>query len=97
MNIVFLDRDTVSPQTRLRAPSFKHTLNCHGRTAPVEVAARIAYADIVLVNKVRLDAAAIAAAPRHHRHQHPRLRGEHGAGAHLRIDLRAAPEHLRLP
>ena len=64
MNIVFLDRDTLSPQTRLRAPSFEHTLTCHGRTAPFEVAARIADADIVLVNKVKLDAAAIAAAPR---------------------------------
>ncbi len=64
MNIVFLDRDTLSPQTRLRAPGFAHALVCHDRTAPSEVAARIADADIVVVNKVRLDAAAIAAAPR---------------------------------
>lgn len=64
MNLVFLDCDTLSPQTRLRTPSFEHTLTCHGRTSPAEVAARIANADIVLVNKVRLDAAALAGAPR---------------------------------
>lgn len=64
MKIVFLDRDTLSPQTRLRTPAFPHELVCHGRTAAAEVATRIADADIVLVNKVRLDAAALAAAPR---------------------------------
>ncbi len=64
MNVVFLDRDTLSPQTRLRTPGFRHEMVCHGRTAPSEVAARIADADIVLVNKVRLDASALAAAPR---------------------------------
>lgn len=64
MKIVFLDRDTLSPQTRLRPPAFPHELVCHARTAPAEVAARIADADIVLVNKVRLDAAAIAQASR---------------------------------
>ena len=64
MKIVFLDRDTLSPQTRLRTPAFPHELVCHGRTAATEVAPRIADADIVLVNKVRLDAAALAAAPR---------------------------------
>jgi len=64
VRIVFLDRDTLSPQTRLRAPGFDHELVCHGRTSAAEVANRIADADIVLVNKVRLDAHAIAAAPR---------------------------------
>jgi glycerate dehydrogenase len=64
MKIVFLDRDTLSPQTHLRAPAFAHALVCLGRTTAAEVAARIADADIVLVNKVRLDAAALAAAPR---------------------------------
>lgn len=64
MKIVFLDRDTLSPQTRLREPRFPHEFACHGRTSPDEVRARIADADIVLVNKVRLDAGSIAAAPR---------------------------------
>ena len=64
MNIVFLDRDTLSPQTRLRPPGFAHSLVCHGGTAPHQMAERIADADIVLVNKVRLDAPAIASARR---------------------------------
>lgn len=64
MKIVFLDRDTISPQTTLRAPAFAHTLEVFGRTAPAQVAARIADADIVIVNKVRLDAGMLAAAPK---------------------------------
>jgi glycerate dehydrogenase len=64
MNIVFLDRDTLGPHTRLRAPGFPHRLVSHGHTAAHEVAERIADADIVIVNKVRLDAAVIAQAPR---------------------------------
>jgi len=64
MNIVFLDRDTLGPHTRLRAPGFPHRLASHGHTAAHEVAERIADADIVIVNKVRLDAAVIAQAPR---------------------------------
>jgi glycerate dehydrogenase len=64
MKIVFLDRDTLSPQTRLREPAFEHEMVCHGRTSAAEAAKRIADADIVLVNKVRLDARALAAAPR---------------------------------
>lgn len=64
MNVVFLDRDTISPQTVLRAPSFPHTLTSHARTRPEDVVERIADADIVIVNKVRLGSEAIAAAPR---------------------------------
>lgn len=54
MNIVFLDRDTISPHTVLRRPGFSHQLTVHGKTAPDEVVPRIAEADIVVVNKVRL-------------------------------------------
>jgi glycerate dehydrogenase len=64
MNIVFLDRDTLGPHTRLRAPGFPHRLVSYGHTAAHEVTERIAEADIVIVNKVRLDAAVIAQAPR---------------------------------
>ena len=64
LKIVFLDRATLSPQTRLREPAFAHTLELFDRTAPEEVAARIAGADIVIVNKVRLTAELLAAAPR---------------------------------
>jgi Lactate dehydrogenase and related dehydrogenases len=62
--IVFLDRDTISPQTRLRPPGFAHEMEVYGSTAPHQAAERIAEADIVIVNKVRLDAATIAAARR---------------------------------
>jgi len=62
--IVFLDRETLSPETVLREPSFPHVLVTHLNTAPHEVADRIADADIVITNKVRLDASALAAARR---------------------------------
>ena len=64
MKVVFLDRDTLSPGTRLRTLAFDHQLVCHGSTSAAQVADRVADADIVLVNKVRLDASAAAAAPR---------------------------------
>ena len=64
MNIVFLDRATISPQTVLRKPDFAHHLQIHDRTSQDQLADRLAEADIVIVNKVRLDARSIAAAPR---------------------------------
>ncbi|NML76493.1 D-2-hydroxyacid dehydrogenase [Rhizobium sp. S-51] len=54
LKIVFLDRDTLSPETVLRAPAFPHELIVHDRTAPDEVAERIADADIVISNKAPL-------------------------------------------
>ena len=62
LRVVFLDADTLRPDTRLAPFSFAHELTIHPRTAPAEVAARIADADIVLTNKVRLGAAELAAA-----------------------------------
>lgn len=59
MKIVFLDRDTLSPQTRLRAPRFAHELENFGRTEPADVATRIANAEVVIVNKVRIDERAL--------------------------------------
>ena len=47
MKISFLDRATLCPSTVLRAPAFAHELTVHERTAPAEVAERIADADIV--------------------------------------------------
>jgi glycerate dehydrogenase len=64
LHIVFLDRGTLSPQTTLRPFGFPHTLVTHERTLPEQVAERIADADIVVLNKVRLAAAHLAAAPR---------------------------------
>lgn len=64
MKIVFLDRDTISPDTTLRAPSFAHEWVQYRRTSADEAAARIADADIVIVNKVKLSAEVLAQAPR---------------------------------
>ena len=64
MKISFLDRATLYAQTVLRAPAFAHDLAVYERTAPAEVAMRIADANIIIVNKVHLDRAAINAAPR---------------------------------
>ena len=64
VRIVFLDRETLSPETRLREPAFPHTWMTYARTAPEEVVERIRDAEIVIINKVRLNAAAIAAAER---------------------------------
>lgn len=55
-----LDRETLPPQTVLRAPGFEHVFEAHERTAPDQVAVRIADADIVITNKVQLTAEAIA-------------------------------------
>ena len=64
MNIVFLDRDTISPDTTLRAPAFAHTWTQHDRTTAEQAAARIADADIVIVNKVTLSAETLTQAPK---------------------------------
>ncbi|KOR21163.1 glycerate dehydrogenase, partial [Burkholderia cenocepacia] len=58
--IVFLDRATLSSQTGLKPFPFPHVVQTFDRTAAHEVAARIRDADIVVTNKVRLDAAALA-------------------------------------
>ncbi|WP_305807021.1 D-2-hydroxyacid dehydrogenase, partial [Stenotrophomonas sp. YIM B06876] len=60
----FLDRETLSPQTRLRRPDFDHTWQAHDRTSAEQVAERIAHADIVIVNKAKLPAAILTQAPR---------------------------------
>ncbi|WP_448118780.1 D-2-hydroxyacid dehydrogenase [Pseudomonas serbica] len=54
MRIVVLDRDTLSPQTVLRSPSFPHEIQSYGRTTYAEIAGRIAEAEIVVLNKVKL-------------------------------------------
>jgi glycerate dehydrogenase len=64
LKIVFLDSGTFSPQTVVRRPGFAHEMVAYERTAPAEVEARIAGADIVISNKVRLTAETIANASR---------------------------------
>lgn len=63
MNIVFLDGDTLPADTRLRQPAFDHQWVQHGKTQPEEVAERVVDADVLVVNKVRLDTQALSAAP----------------------------------
>ena len=62
MKIVFLDRATISPETVVRAPGFTHEWVTFDRTTTEDAAARIADADIVVVNKVRLSAQTLAVA-----------------------------------
>jgi glycerate dehydrogenase len=64
LNVVFLDRDTISEQTTLRRLSFDHTLTVYNRTLADQVAERIADADIVITNKVPVREAALAGATR---------------------------------
>jgi glycerate dehydrogenase len=62
--IVFLDRETLPNAIELRSPGFAHALQTYPHTGPAEVAARVADADIVIINKSRLDRAAIEGARR---------------------------------
>ncbi len=64
MKIVFLDRDTISPDTTLRTPALAHEWVQYTRTRADEAAGRIRDADIVIVNKVKLSAETLAQAPR---------------------------------
>lgn len=64
LEIVFLDADTLRPEVKLRPPGVPHVLRVHAQTAPDQVAGRIAGADVVITNKVRLTADDLAAAPR---------------------------------
>ena len=68
MKIVILDGALVNPGdnpwTPLEDLDGVRELAVHDRTAPQEVVPRAADADIILTNKVRLDAATVAALPR---------------------------------
>lgn len=61
--LVFLDRATLG-DAALDPIAALGRLVCHDRTEPSQVAARIAEADVVITNKVRLGRAEIEAAPR---------------------------------
>jgi glycerate dehydrogenase len=61
--IVFLDRSTMPEAIRLKPPPFPHELIVYDETAAEETAGRIAEADVVITNKVRIGRAEIDAAP----------------------------------
>jgi glycerate dehydrogenase len=62
--VVFLDRDTISPETVLRTLSFPHELEVFDRTTAEQVAGRIAEAEIVITNKAPVREAALEGAKR---------------------------------
>ena len=62
--IVFLDRATLAPRIRLRAPSFAHELVEHDDTGADEVSPRLAGASIAILNKVSITAAMLDKLPR---------------------------------
>lgn len=62
--VVHLDADTFPRDVRLPGLSFPHKLTTHARTAPGEVAARIANADIVITNKAAIRADSLSSARR---------------------------------
>lgn len=64
VKIVFLDAGTLWPDTRLRAPSVAHEMVIWNQTQVTEAVARVADADIVITNKVRITRRLLAAAPR---------------------------------
>ncbi|HUO54076.1 MAG TPA: D-2-hydroxyacid dehydrogenase [Rhodoblastus sp.] len=61
--IVFLDAATLAPDVVLPKPLFAHQWSNFSATAPHETVARAQGAEIVVTNKVRFDAATIAALP----------------------------------
>ena len=62
--VVFLDRDTISPETVLRTLSFPHELEVFDRTTAEQVPGRIADADIVITNKAPVREASLDGAKR---------------------------------
>ncbi|MDI9849363.1 D-2-hydroxyacid dehydrogenase [Rhodoblastus sp. 17X3] len=61
--IVFLDAATLAEGVQLPRPDFPHQWTNHSATAPDQIVARAAEADIVVTNKVRIGAEQIAALP----------------------------------
>jgi glycerate dehydrogenase len=64
MRIVNIEADTLGPGVRMRAPRFAHEWVSHDYTAPIDVAARLADADIAIVNKRPITAEVIARCPK---------------------------------
>jgi glycerate dehydrogenase len=62
--IVFLDRATLSPETKLAKFEFPHDLIAFERSSPLETPERIRDADIVITNKAKITAEAVAVASR---------------------------------
>lgn len=65
MQVVLLDAETLGPDDLDFSPLsvLNHDLCCHQSTQPDEVVKRLAHAQIVLVNKVVLDASCLDQLP----------------------------------
>lgn len=63
LRIVFLDRDTLAPEVRVRVPGFDHAWRDHAQTTPEQVVERARDAHVVITNKVPIDAEAIVRLP----------------------------------
>ena len=61
--IVFLDRETIAPQIKLRTPSFPHDMVEYGQTRADQVVERARDATILINNKVALPAETLAQIP----------------------------------
>ena len=61
LNIVFLDAATLAEAVVLPTPAFPHEWRSFPATRPEDILPRASEADIVVTNKVRFDAATIAA------------------------------------
>jgi glycerate dehydrogenase len=59
LKVVFLDRNTLAPQTTVRPLAFPHELEVFSATSADQLLGRIADADVVITNKVKLPAEAI--------------------------------------
>lgn len=64
MNIVFLDRQTLSPEVSLKPLGFPHHWQEYEQTAAEQVVERAKEADIIISNKVPLSAQSLAQLPR---------------------------------
>lgn len=63
LKVVFLDRSTLPEEIHVRTLNFAHRLQTFDLSHPDDIPERIADADVVIVNKARLAAAAILSAP----------------------------------
>lgn len=64
LEIVHLDRATIGPAINLHKPQTAHQWTSYDRTAPDEVIARLANADVAVLNKVEITARQIAQLPK---------------------------------
>ena len=64
LEIVHLDRATIGPAISLTKPDTPHRWTSYDRTAPDEVAERLANADVAVLNKVAITAELIARLPK---------------------------------